>query len=53
MEMYAVPSSIEKNLELSGVSGPIDSKEIETNYSPAQEEMTNAKVMKKIRYRGN
>ena len=49
MEMYAVPTSIKQNLELSGVSGPIDSKEIET-HSPVQEELLNemsdANVMK-------
>ena len=51
MEMYAVPTSNEQNLELSVVSGPIDSKEIETNYSPVQEEllheMSDANVMEK------
>ena len=39
MEMYAVPTSNEQNLELSAVSGTIDSKEIETNFSSVQEEL--------------
>ena len=50
MEMYAVPTSNEQNLELSAVSGTIDSKEIETNFSSVQEEllheMSDANVMK-------
>ena len=50
MEMYAVPTSKEQNLELSAVSGSIDSQEIETNFSSVQEEllheMSDANVMK-------
>ena len=51
MEMYAVPTSKEQNLELSAVSGSIDSQEIETNFSSVQEEllheMSDANVMEK------
>ena len=51
MEMYAVPSSIELNLELSSISDLPKSKEIGTNYSPVNEElsheMSDATIMNK------